>query len=138
MFKKLLTLAAGAVTAVVTACGDAPRVTTRYMDPTGTWDEMTGAAARGPILGSVVNAPWGDDPAVAQVILDHLARAVTSYDGLRITTDPAAAGHPDYAVRVAFNPPRSFPAVGCARGNSPLPSQANAFTPWWFSASGGG
>lgn len=50
MFKKLLTLAAGAVTAVVTACGDAPRVTTRYMDPTGTWDEMTGAAARGRFL----------------------------------------------------------------------------------------
>lgn len=47
MFKKLLTLAAGAVTAVVTACGDAPRVTTRYMDPTGTWDEMTGAAGAG-------------------------------------------------------------------------------------------
>lgn len=57
---------------------------------------------------------------MAQVILDHLARAVTSYDGLRITTDPAAAGHPDYAVRVAFNPPRSFPGRRLCEGEQPV------------------
>lgn len=119
MFKKLLTLAAGAVTAAVAACGEAPRVTTRYMDPTGTWDEMVGAAARGPILASVTGAPWGEDAPAEQVILGHMARAVTGYDRLRFTTDPAAAGHADYAMQVAFNPPKSFPGRRLCEGERP-------------------
>ncbi|EKV31890.1 hypothetical protein C882_2954 [Caenispirillum salinarum AK4] len=119
MLKKLFTLAAGAVTAAVAACGDAPRVTTRYMDPTGTWDEMKGAAARGPILAGVAGAPWGADAAAEQVILGHMARAITAYDRLRFTTDLAAAGHPDYAVRVAFNPPKSFPGRRLCEGEQP-------------------
>lgn len=119
MLKKLLTLATGAVTAAVAACGEAPRVTTRYMHPAGTWDYMVGAASRGPILASVAGAPWGGDALAEQVILGHMAHAVTAYDRLRFTTDPAAAGNPDYAVRVAFNPPQSFPGRRLCNGERP-------------------
>jgi hypothetical protein len=98
MLKKLITLAAGAVTAAVAACGDAPR---------------------GPLFGAVVSAPWGPDPGAEAMVLGHMARAVTAYDRLRFTTDPAMAGHPDYAVRVAFNPPKSFAGRRMCEGETP-------------------
>lgn len=121
MFKKLFTAVAGLATAAVAACGEAPQVTTRYMDPTGTWDEMTAAAARGPILAAVLHQPFPDRPddAVTTAVLERMARAVTAYDGLRFTLFPADAGHPDYRVIVAFNPPPGFVARKLCEGQVP-------------------
>lgn len=120
MLKKFVTLAAGAVTAAVAACGDAPRVTTPYMDPTGTWQEMVAAASRGPILAEVLNNPF-DAPteAVVEATLGHMRQAVTAYRGLDFTTDPGNAGHPDFRVVVAFNPPKGVSARSLCAGDRP-------------------
>lgn len=120
MLKKFLTLATTAATLALAACGDAPRVTVPYMEPSGTWQEMVAAASRGPVLAAVLNNPFeAPTQAVTEATLGHMEQAVTGYERLRFTTLPGNAGNPDYQVVVAFNVPRSFPGRRLCEGEAP-------------------
>lgn len=121
MLKKLMTLAAGAVAAAVTACGDAPRTTVRYRDPAGSFQFMQWAASRGPLLATIHGTAFpGERPErTAEVALGAMGRAIAEYKTLRFTTDPAQAGDRRYHVTLAFNAPRRVSGRALCRGEVP-------------------
>lgn len=121
MLKKLMTLAAGAVTAVVAACGDAPQVSVRYRDPAGPEQFMRWAASRGPVLATIHGTAFPDQPPqrVAEVALGAMGQAIAGYKTLRFTTDPAQAGDARYHVVIAFNAPRRVSGRSLCRGEVP-------------------
>lgn len=121
MFKKLVTLAAGVATTLVSACVDAPRTSVRYRDPAGPAQFMQWAASRGPVLATLHGTPFpGESPErVAEVALAAMGRAIAEYRTLRLTTDPAQAGDRRYHVTLAFNAPRRVSGRALCRGEVP-------------------
>lgn len=105
MLKRLASLGAAVMAAMVSGCGDGPATVAGGWRSPATWSSMVYASSAGPLLVEVHGDPFGLNAAEFR---RHLAGLMTNKVFGRptaFTADPSAAPQPRYRVVLAFNPP---------------------------------
>lgn len=116
MFKRLLSLGAATLTAMVSGCGDGPATVAGTWRSPATWSSMIYATSKGPMLIEVHGDPFGQNAAdfrgqLAQAMTDKVMGRATAF-----TADPALAPQPRYRVVLAFNAPGNTDARHLCEG----------------------
>ncbi|ARJ64711.1 hypothetical protein WV31_03005 [Magnetospirillum sp. ME-1] len=116
MMKKLLSLGAAALAALVGGCGDGPStVPGGYRNP-ATWSTFFAATSSGPLLLEVHGDPFGVS---AAELRNQVAKAMSAAIPARpfaMTTDPQAASLPKVKVVVALGAPANQDAAELCAG----------------------
>lgn len=116
MLKRLLSLGAAAVAAVVSGCEDGPATVGGTWRSPAAWSSMIYATSKGPMLIEVHGNPFGQD---ATGFRTELAEAMTNQIFGRptaFTADVGQAPQPRYRVVLAFNAPDSTDARQLCEG----------------------
>lgn len=105
MLKRLVSLGAAALTALVSGCGDGPATVAGTWRSAAAWSSMIYATSSGPMLVQVHGVPFNQDSAefrhqLAQAMTNQIMGRPTAF-----TVDPMAAPQPRYRVVLAFNAP---------------------------------
>lgn len=127
MMRKLLSLGAAALAALVGGCGDGPStVPGGYRSP-ATWSTFFAATSSGPLLLELHGNPFGGP---ADDLREQVSRAMSGGIPARpftLTADPAAAASPKVRVVLALGAPPSLDAAElCAGRVPPFVAQAAA------------
>lgn len=116
--KKLLSLGAAALAALVGGCGDGPStVPGGYRNP-ATWSTFFAATSSGPLLLEVHGDPFG---ASAAELRSQVAKAMSAAIPARpfaMTADPQAASLPKVKVVVALGAPANLDAAELCAGRA--------------------
>lgn len=105
MLKRVLSLGAAAMAALVAGCGDGPATVAGTWRSPAAWSSLVYATSAGPLLVEVHGSPFGEPAAafrtaMAAAMTDRVFGRPTAF-----TADPQAAPHPRFRVVLAFNPP---------------------------------
>lgn len=116
MMKRLLSVGAAALAALVSGCGDGPATVAGGWRSPATWSSMVYATKDGPLLVEVHGDPFGLPPgrfrtAVAEAMTDAIFGRPSTF-----TTDRALAPQPRYRVVLAFNAPDTTDPRDLCRG----------------------
>ena len=126
MMRKILSLGAAALAALVSGCGDGPSTVPGGYRSAATWSTFFSATASGPMLLEVHGDPFGsfaDD--LRERIAGAMAGAIPSRP-FTLTLDPGAAGNPKVRVVVALGAPPSLDAAELCAGRIPAAAPAAA------------
>ncbi|EME70606.1 hypothetical protein H261_07563 [Paramagnetospirillum caucaseum] len=116
MMKKLLSLGAAALAALLGGCGDGPStVPGGYRSP-ATWSTFFSATSSGPLLLEVHGDPFGGSAADLRAGVARAMSAALPGRPFTMTTDPQAAPSPKIRVVVAFGAPPSLDAAELCAG----------------------
>lgn len=116
MLKKLVSLGAAALTAMVAGCGDGPATLAGTWRSPATWSSMVYATNNGPMLIEVHGSPFGDPlPAFRAALAAAMTNKVFGRP-TAFTADPEQAPQPRYRVVLAFNPPPDTDARALCEG----------------------
>ncbi|MBC7952037.1 MAG: hypothetical protein H7Z12_09510 [Rhodospirillaceae bacterium] len=116
MLKRLFSLGAAGMAALVSGCGDGPATVAGTWRSPAAWSSMIYATSKGPMLIEVHGDPFGLDAAgfrsqLAQVMTNQIMGRATAF-----TADPEAAPQPRYRVVLAFNAPDTADARHLCEG----------------------
>lgn len=116
MLKRLLTIGAAALTALVSGCGDGPATVAGGWRSPATWSSMIYATKDGPLLVEIHGAPFGLPPArFRTAVAEAMTNAIFGRPST-FTTDPQQAPQPRYRVVLAFNAPDNTDPRDLCRG----------------------
>jgi hypothetical protein len=116
MMRKLLSLGAAALAALVSGCGDGPATVPGGYRNAATWSTFFSATSFGPLLLEVHGNPFG---ASAQEVKAGVAKAMSAALPSRpfsMTLDPQSASAPKIRVVVALGAPASLDAAELCAG----------------------
>jgi hypothetical protein len=116
MLKRLLSLGAATVTALISACEDGPATVAGTWRSPATWSTMVYASSAGPLLVEIHGDPFRLPPAEFRA---QVAAAMTNQvmgRPMALTADAQAAPHPQFRVVLAFNPPDNADASQLCEG----------------------
>lgn len=118
MMKKLLSLGAAALTALVGGCGDGPStVPGGYRNP-ATWSTFFAATSSGPLLLEVHGDPFGTSAAELRTQVAKAMSAAIPARPFSMTTDPQAASLPKVKVVVALGAPANLDIAELCAGRA--------------------
>lgn len=117
MLKRLFSLGAAALAAMVSGCGDGPATVAGTWRSPAAWSSMIYATSKGPMLIEVHGDPFGQNAAdfraqLAEVMTNKIMGRATAF-----TADPALAPQPRYRVVLAFNAPDNADARHLCEGS---------------------
>jgi hypothetical protein len=117
MLKRLLSLGAAAVAAIVSACEEGPASVSGTWRSAATWSTMIHASADGPLLVEVLGQPFAG-PSVDELAPQVAAAMSGQLIGrpLAFTADRGQAPRPQYRVVLAFNAPDGTDAKALCAG----------------------
>jgi hypothetical protein len=109
---------------------DGPVVQTLFMRSVGNWSELVYASTDGPLFVEILGEPFqGGREELAQAVTRAMANALAERK-TDFTTDAKAAPHPNYRVRMAFQPPKTLSGRDLCSGEPfrPAPPEADKLT----------
>lgn len=125
--RKLLSLGAAALAALVGGCGDGPStVPGGYRSP-ATWSTFFSATATGPLLLELHGNPFGGSADGLRALVARAMAGAIPARPFTLTPDPGAAAAPKVRVVVALGAPPSLDAAELCAGR--VPSAASAAPP---------
>lgn len=116
MMKKLLSLGAAALAALVGGCGDGPSTVPGGYRNAATWSTFFAATSSGPLLLEVHGDPFGDPAAELRARVARAMSAAIPARPFAMTTDAQAAPAPKVRVVVALGAPPSLDAAELCGG----------------------
>ncbi len=116
MMKKLLSLGAAALAALVGGCGDGPSTVPGGYRNAATWSTFFAATSSGPLLLEVHGNPFGDPAAELRARVARAMSAAIPARPFTMTTDAQAAPAPKVRVVVALGAPPSLDAAELCGG----------------------
>ncbi|HLO77614.1 MAG TPA: hypothetical protein VK196_14245 [Magnetospirillum sp.] len=116
MLKRLISLAAAAMAALGSGCGDGPATVAGTWRSPAAWGSMIYATSHGPMLVEVYGAPFGTPApefraAIAAAMTNRVFGRPTAF-----TADPEQAPQPRYRAVLAFNAPPDTDAHALCQG----------------------
>jgi hypothetical protein len=119
MMKKLLSLGAAALAALVGGCGDGPSTVPGGYRSAATWSTFFAATASGPLLLDLRGNPFGGSgDGLRTRVIEAMSTAIPARP-FRLTADPGAAASPGVRVVVALGAPPSLDAAELCAGREP-------------------
>ncbi len=121
MFKRLLGLGVGALSALTAACDNAPLTQSVYYNEQSARHYLQYASAGGPLLVRVFGNPFvtGKD-FLDRIVAAELESSITYIQGVQLTVDPAAALRPEFRVIVTLGADKAVDANALCAGKEPL------------------
>lgn len=119
MLKKLISLGAATIAALVAGCGDGPSTVPGFRAP-ATWSTFFAATAKGPLLLQVHGQPFGGSEAELRRKVAAVMQAAIPARPFSMTLDPAEAPQPKVRVVLALGAPANFDAAGLCSGSVPV------------------
>ncbi len=120
MFKRLLGLGVGALSALTAACDGAPMTQSVYYNQHSTRHYLQYATAGGPMLLRVHGNPFVTGKAfLDRIVAAELESTVTFIKGVRLTTDPELALHPEFRVIMVLGADKAVDANALCAGQDP-------------------
>ncbi len=120
MFKRLLGLGVGALSALTAACDGAPMTQSVYIKPQGVMSYLQYATTEGPMLMRVHGNPFVTSQGfLDQIVAHELESTITYIRGVRLTTDPAQAFRPEYRVIVVLGADKALHVENVCAGEEP-------------------
>ena len=118
MFKRLLSLGAAVLAALVGGCGDGPSTVPGGYRSAATWSSFFSATASGPLLLVVHGNPFGMPSAqLGEQVAKAMEGAIPARP-FRLTTQPEAASLPKIRVVVALGAPPALDAAELCAGKA--------------------
>lgn len=120
MFKRLLGLGVGALSALTAACDGAPMTQQVYYKEHGVLSSLQYAVAEGPLWVQVAGNPF----VTSQDFLNHqvtteLEKTITYIKGVHLTTDPAQAFRPEYRIVMVLGAHKALGGNTVCAGDAP-------------------